>query len=86
MDKLAEFTRIAGEFEAMAHFITIYIDEAHAVDGWDFPGNEYKIYKYRDLHSRIAAAEMLKAKNLPGHLLVDTMACIIMQLLVCIIL
>ena len=39
MAKLANFSRVAANFEKDVDFVTIYISESHATDGWNFVGN-----------------------------------------------
>ncbi len=57
----------------MADFVTVYIDEAHATDGWIFKGNKYQIRHHVTLEDRIAAAKMLDEKQLPCPVVVDSM-------------
>ncbi len=57
----------------MADFVIIYIDEAHATDGWAFNANKYKIRHHADLEDRITAARMLTDEQLPCPVVDDTM-------------
>ena len=52
------FNEIIDEFRDCADFIYIYIEEAHASDGWTF-GNNYDIKHHRTIKDRIAAARVL---------------------------
>ncbi|KAI8508982.1 Thyroxine 5-deiodinase [Branchiostoma belcheri] len=72
MAHLARFNDLVAEFADRADFLTVYIAEAHASDGWSFRNN-IKIRKHQTLQERLAAAEMLADANLSGPLLVDTM-------------
>ncbi|CAH1243410.1 DIO1 [Branchiostoma lanceolatum] len=72
MANLAKFNDMVAEFADRADFLTVYIAEAHASDGWSFRNN-IKIRKHRTLEERLAAAKMLADSNLSGPLLVDTM-------------
>ena len=74
MVKLATMVRLSHEYESVADFVTIYIQEAHATDGWIFQNNEYKIANHIQMKDRIFAAQMLEEKNPAGHLVVDTMS------------
>ena len=74
MEKLATVVRISHKYESVADFVTVYIQEAHATDGWVFQWNAYKIANHREMKDRISAAQMLEEKNPAGHLVVDTMS------------
>ncbi len=39
MAELADFKKVAADFANDVEFVTVYIDEAHATDGWNFSGN-----------------------------------------------
>lgn len=65
--KLAGFNEIIAEFGDKADFLAIYIEEAHASDGWKFENN-FDINKHRSLQDRLAAAKMLR--DLDPHCLV----------------
>ena len=72
--KLAKVVRLFHEYKSVADFVTIYIQEAHATDGWVFQRNAYNIANHRQIKDRICAAQMLEEKNPGGHLVVDTMS------------
>ena len=74
MEKLAEVARLSREYESVADFVTIYIAEAHASDGWAFEDNAYKIEKHKQMRDRILAAQMLAEKSPAGQLVMDTMS------------
>lgn len=59
MAKWAEFGKIIDRFSDDADFVTVYIEEAHASDGWKFTDN-HNINFHRKLEDRIAAAEILR--------------------------
>lgn len=45
-------------------FILIYIREAHSVNGWRFPGENYSFVRdHLDLHNRIDAIETLISRT-----------------------
>ena len=73
MEKLAEVARLSHEYESLADFVTIYIQEAHATDGWVLDSNVYKISNHKHIQNRIVAAQMLEEKKPAGLLVVDTM-------------
>ncbi len=73
MEVLSQFVDVVEKFSNVADFITVYISEVHATDGWSFKTNPYKIKQHQHLEDRITAAKMLKEKNLPCPLVVDTM-------------
>eukprot|EP00058_Branchiostoma_floridae_P017044 XP_002602532.1 hypothetical protein BRAFLDRAFT_93837 [Branchiostoma floridae] len=87
MAHLAKFNDMVAEFADRADFLTVYIAEAHASDGWSFRNNiKIRFFavvaflislgdfrKHRTLEERLTAAKMLADSNLSGPLLVDTM-------------
>ena len=74
MEKLAEVARMSREFESVADFVTIYIQEAHATDGFKLDSNAYKIANHKRIQNRIIAAQMLEEQKPAGQLVVDTMS------------
>ena len=58
----------------MADFITVYIDEAHATDGWAIPSHGYQIRNHTNLTDRIVAATVLNEKMSPCKVVADTMS------------
>ncbi len=58
----------------MADFITVYIDEAHATDGWSVPHFDYQISNHVNLTDRIVASKMLKEKMPSCKVVADTMS------------
>ncbi|KAL4227534.1 Thyroxine 5-deiodinase [Mactra antiquata] len=73
MKKFSDFNKIVAEFQNEADFIIIYIEEAHAIDGWSFK-NDYNIYQHKTMEERINAAEMLQDKQPRCPIVVDTMS------------
>ncbi len=74
--ELADFKKIVADFADIADFTTIYISEAHSTDGWNFPGNIYKIKQHTSLQERLLAASILLEDDEltpPGTFLVDNM-------------
>lgn len=74
MAKWAHFGKIAQRFTDVATFVTVYIEEAHASDGWRF-GNNHDINIHRTLEDRIAAAQVLREidASVECPIVVDTM-------------
>ena len=74
MESLAEFILTVEEYSSMADFITVYIDEVHATDGWAVPHFDNQISNHVKLTGRIAAAKMLKEQMPSCKVVVDTMS------------
>ncbi len=60
-----------------AHFLTVYIEEAHAKDEWDLPDSAdadlINIYSHRSIADRLAAAkEFVRMKNFPCEVVCDS--------------
>ena len=72
MGTLDQFNKVVTDFHKHADFITIYIREAHPVDGWYTPGG-YDIYQHKTIDDRIAAAKQLEDYGVPCPILLDTM-------------
>lgn len=64
---------LADEFAAVADFVTVYIEEAHPVDGWAFKG-DYDIATHRTVDERIAAAGLLAGRDGRVPVVVDAMS------------
>ncbi|CAH3032194.1 unnamed protein product [Pocillopora meandrina] len=62
MQMLKRYQLLMKEFQEMADFAVIYIEEAHPVDGWAFKDNS-DIPKHRTLDERCKAAQKM-AKSL----------------------
>ena len=58
MAAFARFNEIIDEFRDVADFNLIYIEEAHASDGWKF-NNNYDVKHHRTIEDRITAARVL---------------------------
>ena len=71
--ELSKFNRLVDEFGDKADFLTIYIEEAHASDGWKFENN-FDINIHRTIEDRIKAAEMLANLHVKSTIVVDTMS------------
>lgn len=56
----------------MADFLIIYIDEAHAADGWAIKNNVY-IKKHQSIQDRLDAAERLLEEQPFCPVVLDTM-------------
>uniref|UniRef100_A0A2K5P039 Iodothyronine deiodinase n=1 Tax=Cercocebus atys TaxID=9531 RepID=A0A2K5P039_CERAT len=59
-------------FSSIADFLIIYIEEAHASDGWAFKNN-MDIRNHRNLQDRLQAAHLLLARSPQCPVVVDTM-------------
>ncbi|KAK7105269.1 hypothetical protein V1264_016675 [Littorina saxatilis] len=73
MAKLREFNRVVVDFASMADFCLVYVQEAHATDGWSMKNN-YNIRYHRTLEERLSAAQILADSKPPCPVLVDNMA------------
>lgn len=67
-----QFKRLVDDFTSTADFLIIYIEEAHAADGWAFRNN-VDIKQHRSLQDRLQAAHLLLARNPACPVVVDTM-------------
>uniref|UniRef100_A0A5F5PTH8 Iodothyronine deiodinase n=1 Tax=Equus caballus TaxID=9796 RepID=A0A5F5PTH8_HORSE len=59
-------------FSSIADFLIIYIEEAHASDGWAFKNNVV-IRNHRNLQDRLRAARLLLDRSPPCPVVVDSM-------------
>ena len=73
MSSLDQFNKVVTNFDKYADFVTVYIKEAHPLDGWHQPGGKYDIYQHKTIDDRIAAAKMLEDYGVPCPILLDTM-------------
>ena len=64
---------LVEDYKNIADFVTIYITEAHPLDGFAIPDNQYNIHNHMTLDDRLFAANVLLEKNLPCPLVVDQM-------------
>uniref|UniRef100_A0A8C2YBM1 Iodothyronine deiodinase n=1 Tax=Coturnix japonica TaxID=93934 RepID=A0A8C2YBM1_COTJA len=67
-----EFNELVKDFSSIADFLIIYIEEAHAIDGWAFKNNVV-IKNHRSLEDRKTAAQFLQQKNPLCPVVLDTM-------------
>jgi len=73
----ARFNSLAVQYQDKADFLTIYIREAHAQDGWTFRLIANKIKHARTIADRCAAAEEFVSQYQPHpsiHVVVDEMS------------
>uniref|UniRef100_A0A8C8VQR3 Iodothyronine deiodinase n=1 Tax=Pelusios castaneus TaxID=367368 RepID=A0A8C8VQR3_9SAUR len=70
--KFDEFKKLVKDFNSVADFLIIYIEEAHAIDGWAFKNN-IVIENHRNLQDRKKAAEFLLKENPSYPVVLDTM-------------
>ena len=70
------FCKMVSDFAAIADFVTVYIEEAHATDGWMIPNNPYNIKIHRTLEERLIAGRLLKESraSTPCPIVVDSMS------------
>ncbi|XP_052818326.1 type I iodothyronine deiodinase-like [Mya arenaria] len=73
MAKLAQFIKLVDDFAHEIDFVTVYIKEAHASDGWNLIGNNHEINQHETIDDRIKAAKILSDSGLKSPLFVDTM-------------
>lgn len=73
MAKLDQFNRIVTDFAHSVDFVTVYIQEAHATNGWEIAGNDYSIAYHQTIEQRIEAAKLLFDKGLKCPLTIDLM-------------
>ncbi|GAB1288713.1 Iodothyronine deiodinase [Apodemus speciosus] len=71
-DFIQGFKRLVDDFASTADFLIIYIEEAHATDGWAFKNN-VDIRQHRSLQDRLRAAHLLLARSPQCPVVVDTM-------------
>uniref|UniRef100_A0A452RQF2 Iodothyronine deiodinase n=1 Tax=Ursus americanus TaxID=9643 RepID=A0A452RQF2_URSAM len=64
--------RLVEDFCSTADFLIIYIEEAHASDGWAFKNN-VNIRTHRNLQERLQAARLLLDRTPQCPVVVDTM-------------
>ncbi|RUS86906.1 hypothetical protein EGW08_005311 [Elysia chlorotica] len=70
---VAEYSLLANRYAGKVTFLTIYIREAHPMDG-EWPDDEsHKTQMHRTLPERIDLAQLLQESGLAGHLAVDSM-------------
>ena len=72
MAKFGDFCKIASSYADVADFVTVYIEEAHAADGWAF-NNNVSINAHRKREDRIEAAKMLLAQKPSFPIVCDDM-------------
>ncbi|WAR12829.1 LOW QUALITY PROTEIN: IOD1-like protein [Mya arenaria] len=73
MAKLAQFNQLVDDFAHEIDFVTIYIKEAHPLNGWNLIGNKHYIRQHETIQDRIKAAKLLSDSGCP--LYVDTIRC-----------
>uniref|UniRef100_A0A6I8P7Y3 Iodothyronine deiodinase n=1 Tax=Ornithorhynchus anatinus TaxID=9258 RepID=A0A6I8P7Y3_ORNAN len=66
------FNQLVQDFNSIADFLIIYIEEAHPTDGWAF-ANNVDIPSHRSLQERQEAARRLLARGPRCPVVVDTM-------------
>ena len=67
-----DFVELVKEFQSVADFLTIYIEEAHPTDEWAFHNN-YDIKQHKTLQERMVAANIVAEKIAPCQVYLDPM-------------
>jgi len=63
--------RMATVHADLVDFLVIYIEEAHATDGWAVAENAHQISSHRNIEDRLAAAaELSRSFTLPANMTV----------------
>ena len=62
---------MANDFAEFADFLTIYIEEAHSIDGWYFPRNYHQHRDHTTIDDRIASMKPLLDRNPPFPVVSD---------------
>uniref|UniRef100_A0A8D0DXC4 Iodothyronine deiodinase n=1 Tax=Salvator merianae TaxID=96440 RepID=A0A8D0DXC4_SALMN len=70
--KFGELMKLVEDFSSSSDFLIIYIEEAHASDGWAFKNN-IEIKSHQTLQDRIRAVERLLKENPLCPVVLDTM-------------
>ena len=73
MAKFGNYCRVASSYADVADFVAVYIEEAHAADGWDLKNN-IKINIHQQIEDRIEAAKILLVENPSFPIVCDDMA------------
>lgn len=73
MAKLDQFKTLVIDFADSVDFVTVYVQEAHATDGWEMKGNDYSIAHHQDIDERLDAARLLLGNGLNCPLVIDDM-------------
>jgi len=69
-----ELNKLAEKFKDIAHFLTVYISEAHASDVWPL-GTTVCIQRHKTIEDRIKAAkdQLIEKRDCKIPVLIDTM-------------
>ena len=73
MSTLDDFNKVVSEFDSCADFVTVYISEAHPLEGWTLKGNAYSINQHTKIEERTEAAELLRDAGIACPVVMDTM-------------
>lgn len=73
MAKLDQFKKLVTDFADSVDFVTVYVQEAHATDGWELKGNDYSIAYHQSIDHRLEAAKLLLGNGLNCPLVMDNM-------------
>ena len=73
LKKFALFKEIVRDFSRVADFLMVYVEEAHAADGWAYKSLKHRINKHKIIQERIAAAGILAGEEPGCAIVVDTM-------------
>ncbi|KAG8436877.1 hypothetical protein GDO86_007823 [Hymenochirus boettgeri] len=72
LQNMSWFNKLVHDFRIVADFLIIYIDEAHAADGWALKNN-LDIKKHQSLQDRLVAAKRLLEELPSCPVVLDTM-------------
>ena len=73
MRTLDTFISLVEDYKSIADFVTVYISEAHPLDDWPTPGNQYSLRSHMTLDDRLFAARLLEEKKLGCPIVLDPM-------------
>ena len=72
MHDYKSFRHLSIKYGKVADFLTIYIEEAHPVDGWNHRNST--LWSHKTLEDRLAAARQLFQDNSDMSIVVDSMS------------
>ncbi|CAH3042745.1 unnamed protein product [Porites lobata] len=70
IEDLQDFKEIVKDFDDVADFMIVYMEEAHPVEGWRIRDN-YEIKEHRSMEDRLQAAQMLASLDPLVPIVVD---------------
>jgi len=73
MRKLDHFNKLVSDFSQSVDFVTVYLQEAHASNGWTKDINKYNIAYHTNIDQRIDAAKLLLENGVTCPIVIDKM-------------